>query len=436
MRRLQRRIPVFIAPLPSPGTLLLPLLLAFAGACSDPPALSVGEVDYAEEEVLAFDNDRMALLTEITALGIAVSRGELEELGKPVKERRIREALLNLLERHLRVEFAGLDEADLRARYAQGPQYELTVRHLVILVDEWATEDGVDSARARARAARERIQAGEPFPEVAGEVSEEPGARERGGLLEPAREGAWVDEFWTAASALEVGEVSPVIRTPYGFHVLRLEDREPVPFEEARHWAIEEVARSLPRMVDKLREWSDSVKAPVEVDSATLAQELARAGSPFALATEGFLAEHPDSAVARWPGGEYTAGEFRTFLLSRDRQHWANLSRGGVGTLLRVVRDAAGRKLLEGIARDRGLSVTPAIEASIRRDWDNGLARLGATLGFREGMSTNQVKATALEAVRDSGQGARLARRELHDWSALLRTAYPVRSGEEEEAPG
>ena len=53
-----------------------------------------------------------------------------------------------------------------------------------------------------AEEARQRALAGEDFAALAGEYSEEPGAAERGGLLQPGREGTWVDPFWQAALAL------------------------------------------------------------------------------------------------------------------------------------------------------------------------------------------------------------------------------------------
>src|SRR5690606_1075757 len=100
-------------------------------------------------------------------------------------------------------------------------------------------------ARRKAERALERIRAGEPFPEVAAEVSEEPGAEGRQGLLQPGREGSWVSEFWNAARALDPGEVSPVTETQYGFHVLRLEERREIPFEEARNDVTLEVAEMI-----------------------------------------------------------------------------------------------------------------------------------------------------------------------------------------------
>lgn len=62
-----------------------------------------------------------------------------------------------------------------------------------------------------------------------------------------------MSEFWNAALAREVGEISPVVETQYGFHVLRVERREIVSFEEARPNVVLEVA-SLLGSLDQARE--------------------------------------------------------------------------------------------------------------------------------------------------------------------------------------
>jgi hypothetical protein len=129
---------------------------------------------------------------------------------------------------------AGVDDDQLRAHYLTNPALELTVRHVLFFSERWRPASHREVARKKAEAAIARLEAGERFPEVAAELSEEPGAEGRQGLLQPGRRGSWVSEFWSAAFALEPGEISAVTETQYGFHVLRLEDRQIVPFEEAR----------------------------------------------------------------------------------------------------------------------------------------------------------------------------------------------------------
>ena len=128
----------------------------------------------------------------------------------------------------------GVDDDQLRAHYLTNPALELTVRHVLFFSERWRPAPHREVARKKGEAAIARLQAGERFPEVAAELSEEPGAEGRQGLLQPGRRGSWVSESWSAAFALEPGEISAVTETQYGFHVLRLEDRQIVPFEEAR----------------------------------------------------------------------------------------------------------------------------------------------------------------------------------------------------------
>jgi hypothetical protein len=154
---------------------------------------------------------------------------------------------------------AGVDDEQLRAHYLTNPKLELTVRHVLFFSERWRPAPHRAAARKKAVSAIARLEAGEEFPEVAAELSEEPGAEGRQGLLQPGREGSWVSEFWTAAFALEPGEISPVTETQYGFHVLRLEDRQIVSFEEARPTVAAEVAELIGSLVGSLEDFSDGV---------------------------------------------------------------------------------------------------------------------------------------------------------------------------------
>jgi len=398
--------------------------LSFAACTGEPPVLSIGEVEYSESDLLTFNATRRTRLAEVTAFGLAVARGETEALGEPLMERRGREALLEMLQHEVALQFAGVGEEALRARYEANPGFELTVRHLVILVHEWAPEGEVERTRQRAEAARERILSGEPFSQVAAEVSEEPAAAERGGLLRPGREGTWVDAFWTAANALDIGGVSPVIRTPYGFHVLTLEGREPVPFPEARAGVVEEVAGLLPSQDQALRSWTDSVTAPLAVDSARLGRVWEESGSLFTLALR--LREEETSPVAGWPGGSFTGSEFAAFLFALERAEWEYVLQGGLPEVLRIANDAARRAYLAGIAGEMGIALTEQKSEALKRDWYTSVATWSQGLGFREGLKPDDLKEAALEAIASSAQGARIARDELHARGPMLLAAYPI----------
>lgn len=232
------------------AALALAGVLALGSCAGEPAALEVGSVEFTRDEVLGLGDAQLTTLARLTAVGLAVRDRTPERLGRPILEERREQARVDRLRDEVVLELAGIDDSTLREEYDVDPEWELEVRHLVVVSERWRSEESRAEARRRAEAARERALEGEPFSEVAGEVSDEPGARERGGLLEPGREGTWVREFWDAAVALEPGGLSPVVETEYGFHVLKLEDQSPVPFAEARDRVASEVAE---RVDDSLR---------------------------------------------------------------------------------------------------------------------------------------------------------------------------------------
>lgn len=93
------------------------------------------------------------------------------------------------------------------------------------------------AAREKAEQVAARIRGGEPFEKVAEELSEDPGSKEMGGDLGFFPRGRMVPAFEEAAFGLEPGTVSDPVKTPYGFHVIRVEEKRPaklIPFEEAK----------------------------------------------------------------------------------------------------------------------------------------------------------------------------------------------------------
>ena len=102
---------------------------------------------------------------------------------------------------------------------------EISARHLLVAYKgALRASPGIGrskaEAHARAEEAQKRAAAGEDFVALVKQYSDEPGAAERGGDLGKFDRQSMVPAFANAAFALKVGEVSAVVETQFGFHVI------------------------------------------------------------------------------------------------------------------------------------------------------------------------------------------------------------------------
>lgn len=104
---------------------------------------------------------------------------------------------------------------------------QVRVRHILVAVPEDADAAARDSARQEAEQLREQVAAGADFAELAASSSDDPQSGSRGGELGWVARGQTVAPFEEAAFALQAGELSPVVETRFGFHVLQVQERRP-----------------------------------------------------------------------------------------------------------------------------------------------------------------------------------------------------------------
>ncbi len=126
---------------------------------------------------------------------------------------------------------------DLQSFYNQRQeQYRMEesvdVRHILIKTPEAGPdgkvdEKGVAEAQAKAEGILQQLRKGAKFEEMARKHSEDPGSAEEGGLYKDIKkDGRLVAEFEQAAFALEPGKISDLVKTSYGFHILRVDKRQ------------------------------------------------------------------------------------------------------------------------------------------------------------------------------------------------------------------
>jgi hypothetical protein len=116
-------------------------------------------------------------------------------------------------------------ELDAQSDAEAGPG-EISARHLLVsyqgaLRASPSVTRTKAEAEARAKEALARAKAGEDFEALVKEFSDEPGAGERGGSLGRFQRGMMVKAFEQAAFKLKPGEVSDLVETQFGFHVIQ-----------------------------------------------------------------------------------------------------------------------------------------------------------------------------------------------------------------------
>lgn len=104
---------------------------------------------------------------------------------------------------------------------------ERRARHILIKVAQDAASAEADAARTRAEGLRARIVAGESFAALAREYSDDKGSAQEGGELGFFGRGVMVGPFEETVFAMKKGDVSAPVRTPFGWHVIELEDVKP-----------------------------------------------------------------------------------------------------------------------------------------------------------------------------------------------------------------
>ncbi len=132
--------------------------------------------------------------------------------------------------------------------------------HIVKNIDEQSDEAASLDA---IRQAQEELKQGAAFEDVADRLSDCPG---RGGDLGYFPQGQMVEEFDRVAFALEIGQVSDIFRSPFGFHIVKLYDRKPAGVRK-----FEEIAGEIEEMLwaqkreKALEDYLDDLRAKAEV---------------------------------------------------------------------------------------------------------------------------------------------------------------------------
>jgi len=263
-----------------------------------------------------------------------------------------------------------VDEQKLRDWYDKNVGEEVKARHILISVPPGATEAQKADARKEADSLRQAIVDGKvDFGAAAREHSDDQGSATRGGQLDWFSHGRMVPAFEKAAFETPVGQISPVVETQFGYHIIKVEDKRKQSFDELRDSIEDEVA--LPERQEAEQNYVTKMmeNSAVEFHESNIDRFIARVkeSNPAPLTDD--QAKLP---LATFDGGEITFGELWSIydvLPEANKHAIAQLDQEG---LVRALSPLVQQRLLV----KRAKTANVAIDTTRQRELDERIDQL------------------------------------------------------------
>ena len=255
-----------------------------AFAQDDPVVAKVNGTDIRQSDLAAAEEDigqnlppmqadakRDYLVTYVMDMLILAKAAEAKKLGDSADfKRKAAIARNKLLMEALLTDVAktAVTDAEMKKVYAEatkamGDEKEVHARHILVEKED------------EAKAILADLKKGGDFAAIAKEKSKDPGSKENGGDLGYFAKDQMVPEFAEAAFKLDKGQLSDPVKTQFGWHVLKVEDKRsrPVPeFEKVKDQVEQYVVRKAQAdLVTKLRSEAKIEKIPAKADAAPAA---------------------------------------------------------------------------------------------------------------------------------------------------------------------
>lgn len=346
---------------------------------------------------------------------------DLEAFTEPAREQSL---MLKLREQVIKPDTTFTDAELAQAWLTEGPGVEIRARHILLRIPTEATQPQRDSVRQQAESLRQRAQQGEDFAALAQQFSQDPGSGQRGGDLGFFGRGRMVAPFEEAAFALEPGQISEVVESPFGYHVIKVEERRQPEIggqtAEFRQFMVQRAQQTAETT------YLDSIanSAKVEIQPGGLAVMREIGGRPE-VTLRGRAAERE---IATYDRGALTAGELVDFIRTQPPQVQTAFANATDEQLESAVQQLVRKELLLEQARSRNLTLTKEEEETIRTEARGALRQLLEASGLAE-LAGRRVPPAAIDArVKQLLQDAVSGRAQivpLGRLSLVLRDLFP-----------
>jgi len=212
-------------------------------------------------------------------------------------------------------------------------------------------------------------QRGFNFAQLARRYSEDPGSKTKGGYLPATPRGQFVPAFDSAAWTLPPGAMTAVVRTPFGFHIIRRP-----PLAEVRDSFRADLETSRTTQIDSL--YLDSLAKQRQLKIASGAPALVRQAVPQIAS-----ARSDGRTLATYKAGTFQVKDLARWLLALDPNDVRGISTASDAQLNQFLKVLAQREMLLVEVDKAGVQLTPGDWRRLRAEHDSGVARLEGLLG-------------------------------------------------------
>jgi hypothetical protein len=207
------------------------------------------------------------------------------------------------------------------------------------------------------------------FAQLARRYSEDPGSKTKGGYLPAAPRGQFVPAFDSAAWTLPPGSMTAVVRTSFGFHIIRRP-----PLAEVRDSFRADLENARSAQMDSV--YLDSLAKLRQLKVESGAPALARRAVPQ-IAT----ARSDGRTLATYKGGTFQVKDLARWLLALDPNDVRGISTASDAQLNQFLKVLAQREMLLAEVDKAGVRLNPGDWQRLRAEHDSGVARLERLLG-------------------------------------------------------
>jgi len=244
-------------------------------------------------------------------------------------------------------------------------------QHILVQVPPNSTPDVEAQKRRKAEQLLPQARsAGTRFGQLASANSDDPGSKVQGGTLGLTARGQFVPAFEDAAWQLKPGEVSAVVKSPFGFHIIRRP-----PLAEVRESFRSGVQERIAGRTDSL--YLDSLAIKKKIEPVSRAPEYVRAAMQDLEA-----ARTSNRVLVDYRGGSLRVKNLVRWLSALDPQVAQSLPQASDDQIKQFLKAIAQRDLLIQQADSAKVMLTPQDWQQIRAEHDSAIMMLGSILNI------------------------------------------------------